>query len=400
MGELFHFRMANASGVFKAALLVTITFCLHLGAAGFTTNNPQRKSYLEPIRNGLEKYNLLALPERPRTPGEKSVVLTLWDSSLSDQVILNELLRVEEMGFESVVIPVFPVQTSKTSDDPGVKWHLPIDFAKRQARLALNMTRLQVSFIPILSTINWEWRGYILPKNVKVWFLNYANVAGKLVELANEFQSPEIILATELEKIYSFNDEWIQLVKETRKSFSGRIIITANWSQYDYGFWRHVDAIGISLYAPLATGFFNSSATYKNNALNFRNKLINYARRVSKPIHLTEIGFGSHQLAAKEPYTYSSRPGLTLTPDPNLQAECFKIILSVWENVRDVIHQGVWSTGLTSIKDYSTNHDFRGKPAEKVLREWLAKDDDHFTPWQVLSDRLDGAEYRIPQNSF
>ncbi|MBX9765961.1 MAG: hypothetical protein K2X47_01705, partial [Bdellovibrionales bacterium] len=182
----------------------------------------------------------------------RAMILVIWDQKISDRDLNGFVDRMLQSGARHIVIPVWGCQSNSVANDVGSCRVFDPNFHMRQA-WALQAKGLQTSFLPIVSTPQWEWRGMFRPSNLDHWFWNYKQWILKLAAQAKGLGQKQLVVATEFSKdLYQHTDRWKDVAREVRKAYQGKIIITTNWDQIDFGFWSELDAIGFSAYFPIS----------------------------------------------------------------------------------------------------------------------------------------------------
>ncbi len=76
------------------------------------------------------------------------------------------------------------------------------------------------------------------------------------LEITDNIDLKSAQLVKELNKSRKkLNQNWLSIIKETRKHYKGKLLYAANFDQFkEVGFWNELDFIGINAYFPLRTG--------------------------------------------------------------------------------------------------------------------------------------------------
>jgi hypothetical protein len=287
----------------------------------------------------------------------RSTEATYADSDLSTM-----LDRVKQTGATHITIPYFGCQTSITSNDVGACSVGSQEQTVRVAKLALSKN-FGVTFLPIVVTPQWDWRGTFVPTDINAWFASYNTWLTSLAQIANGLGLKEFIVGSELSQIYEYQSQWSTFLKNFRGVFKGNLIVAVNWSKIDYSFWAQADAIGISTYFPVS----NSNHPTQNNIdagmLANKNAILAVSKKWNLPVDFVEFGFPSTEVAAKSPWQALASDGV----DPTLQEECFDSFRRTWGNEKALVRASVWATGDLNDPNYSFSFETLGKPAEVPL---------------------------------
>jgi hypothetical protein len=289
-------------------------------------------------------------------------VLSLWDRAIPRRVLAALFARLTATGARHLTIPVFGCQTDRGSADVG-----SCELVSR-AR-ALDLARagrdhgFTVSFLPIVAGKRWEWRGEFEPEDRAGWFDRYTRWIVALARDARRLGASELVVGTELTRLYRHAREWSRVLAEVRGEFSGPLVVAVNWSDLEVGFWGDADAIGVSAYYPLASRAAAAQDELDARWRVLREKILGVARAHGRPVHVSEIGYPSMSHAAERPWDGSTRS----PPDPALQARCFEAFRRAWEGERALVRVNVWATGDPRAPD-PLGFETAGKPAESVIR--------------------------------
>jgi beta-glucosidase len=300
-------------------------------------------------------------------PYRDGYVLALWDTDLPREALESLFARVAATGARHVTIPVFGCQTDIRSGDVG-----SCEVASR--RRALDLARagrdhgFSVGFLPIVAGKRWEWRGHFEPADRAAWFLSYTRWIVDLAREARAIGASELVVGTELTRLYRRDEEWARVLAAVRGEFGGPLIVTVNWSDLDLGFWEDADAIGVSAYHPLSARDEPTQEALDAGWREVRDAILRVAEKHRRPVHISEIGYPTMAHAAARPWD-----GDTASPaDPALQARCFEAFRRAWEGRRELVRFDVWAAGDPRSADLLGFETF-GKPAEEVIRRMFAE---------------------------
>ncbi|HUP57227.1 MAG TPA: hypothetical protein VM598_07220, partial [Bdellovibrionota bacterium] len=220
--------------------------------------------------------------------------------------------------------------------------------------------------LPIVLTPGSVWRGYFDPTDVDGWFASYTKWLEGVAQDAIELGSTELVVGSEFKPIYRHTEHWRRLLRHMRGVFPGPLIVTANWDEFDYGFWDEADAIGVSAYFPLSIVPNPTQEMLDRGWQGHRERLKKVADKWKRPLHMTEVGYSSSSTTAATPWTI----GEGAVPDAPLQARCFMAFAKAWVDQPWMVRATVWSTGDPA-GDHSMSGDPLGKPAEAILRAFF-----------------------------
>lgn len=236
-----------------------------------------------------------------------------------------------------------------------------------------------VAFFPMLLPTRGDWRGFIEPDDFAAWGMSYRERVLEIVGLAQEAGAREVIVGTELNRLFVATDParqpernayWRALAAEARKLTALPTMIVANWDQYDLlPFWDASDFIALSAYYPLAES--ESSDTSVGSLVShwkvWKKKLLTVAKREKKKLYFSEVGYASRTTAALRPWEYADPVVL----DFGLQARLWEAFGKVWSGEAGLARFMVWGFEWPEDLERSTSFSPRGKPAEKWVLEAL-----------------------------
>lgn len=255
----------------------------------------------------------------------------------------------------------------------------PVDTIKDQRLLeAMNAAHergLKVFLFPIIDVAErkaGEWRGTLKPDSWDKWWesyeafiLYYADLAEKggaaLFSVGSELVSTE-----EMCDISKGGNRWPNLIRKVRKVFNGKLIYSANWDHYKpVCFWDKLDYIGMTAYYELTKTkepkYEDLVASWKR----FHGEIMEWKAKFEQPLIITEIGYPAQDGTNMHPWDYTTSDPVDLEE----QLMCYKAFREVWQNEKRLGGVYFWNwyePGGPQDKSYTP----RGKPAEKVLREW------------------------------
>ena len=177
----------------------------------------------------------------------------------------------------------------------------------------------------------------------------------------------EFVVGTEFKKLFKDGARWRKLIQEIRRdSFSGPLIVTANWDEMDLDFWDEADAIGFSAYFPLSAAKNPSPEALSLAWAKHRERLVALSKKWKRPLHITEVGYRSVTYAAERPWELP-KAGVEDVSDVPLQTACFEAFSQAWGTERNLVRANFWSTGELDLAGFSISYEFLNKPAESVL---------------------------------
>lgn len=312
------------------------------------------------------------------TPGEfqKGVVYTSWSktelgSAASDQT----LEHLKELGVRHLGIMTVWMQDDVDSKEiyPDVK-DTPEDKALVHAINKAHALGMKVALKPHVDIKTGQWRGDIIPS--LDWFFSYKKYILYYARLAAQYNVELFSIGTELTNTTTQNwqKEWEEIIKEIKKVFSGQLIYSANWNEYQgVGFWDKLDYVGIDAYFSLTA---NKDAVkeelisgWKSNADSIDRWL--KENKINKPVVFTEIGYCSANGTSIQPWSVLS--GLSEDfADQQEQADALDAMVTVCSTY-PWFKGFYWWNYFPQERWSPLGYTIRGKKAEEVFSQWLKK---------------------------
>jgi hypothetical protein len=246
---------------------------------------------------------------------------------------------------------------------------------------------LRVILMPIVlldNPIGDEWRGKISPLEDNggwyEWWESYRAMLGYFAWIAQLNNVDVLVIGSELVSTQSNVEEWTKTINKVRETFKGRLTYSANWDNYwTVPFWDQLDMVGMNSYWKMSDNKGDKATLddMKHEWKEIQGDLLPWLKKTGKPLLFLEIGWFSQTNAAVTPWDYTQL--LEVEPlDMEIQKRLYEAFFQSWygQPMLGGFSIWEWTPGDGGPKD--SGYTPEGKPAEKVLREWLNKG-----PWQV-----------------
>jgi hypothetical protein len=245
--------------------------------------------------------------------------------------------------------------------------------------------KLRVMFMPIVLLENPDgndWRGTIRPPSWSSWFGSYREMIHLFATIAEKNHVDIFVVGSELVSSELKDVEWANTIKQVRADFHGLLTYSSNWDHYTVvSFWDKLDFIGMNSYWKLGenphehAGKTASVEEIQSRWRAIQKDLISFSNKKKMPIVFTEVGWCSLANAAHEPWDYTKvEEGLDL----DLQRKLYEGFFRSWYGNENLGGFMIWEWLPYRVAPDDKSYSPHNKPAEKVLKEWLAKG-----PWQV-----------------
>lgn len=216
------------------------------------------------------------------------------------------------------------------------------------------------------------WRGEIMPIYFWDWTdiqENYRAYILSMARFAEETQVDMFCIGTELKSFVEKRPGfWSSLIKEIRTIYSGDLIYSANWDNYQHiPFWDQLDYIGVNGYFPISDQALPDVAQTSMNWNPIVEQLNSLSKRVGKRVIITEFGYRNVSYAGLEPWTHDVQG--KFRPENEVQ---YNLMQSFFERVwpESWLAGGfLWNWNYNVLSEGNTDFSVQGKEAEELVRE-------------------------------
>ena len=250
--------------------------------------------------------------------------------------------------------------------------------------------KLRVILMPIVlldKPIENEWRGTIKPANWDDWFDSYREMLIHFAWIAEQNKVDVLSIGSELVSAEKERDQWKRTINAVRGVFNGQLTYSANWDHYkSIPFWNELDLIGMNSYwsldedPPGSRNHMKEKVTVEKVVENWQyiqEDLLAFQKQMNKPILFLEVGWCSMSNAAHEPWDYTRTDDYAV--DKELQRKMYEGFFKAWYDKPGLGGFMCWEWTPGDVGDDDKGYTPEDKPAQDVLKEWLAK------PWKNYS---------------
>lgn len=217
-----------------------------------------------------------------------------------------------------------------------------------------------------------EWRGVIEPPDWDDWWMDYRDFIKYFADIAREGQADAFMVGSELVSTEKYTAEWVKTIDTCRAHFrSGKLGYSANWDHYQpIKFWDKLDFVSMTSYYTLADKKNPSVEEIVKKWEPIRRDILSWAKKINKPVVLTEVGWCSQEGAAMAPWNYYQNQHASAAGHEE-QRRLYEAFIKAWNGADGLggVFWWEWAGGAGGPDDY--NYTPKGKPAEKLLREWF-----------------------------
>ncbi len=216
-----------------------------------------------------------------------------------------------------------------------------------------------------------EWRGTINPDSWSAWWESYRSFLYHYCWIAQAHKVDVLVVGSELVSTETRVEEWRKTIAMVRQYYKGMLTYSANWDHYkDIPFWNELDLIGMNSYYKLGNDANVSVADIQRNWAPIQQKLLKFVHETRKPLLFLEVGWCNLRNAASEPWDYTID---TEPIDLDLQRRLYEGFFRSWYGIKELGGFMIWEWTPGDGGPNNRGYTPEGKPAEKVLKEWLAK---------------------------
>ena len=297
--------------------------------------------------------------------------------------------KIAEMGLDTILFVV----DSKQENGASTRIFLDMRGEPSPEKLGelidyAHSKKLRVILMPIVlleaPSGQRDWRGSIHPEPWEDWWDSYREMEHHYAVVAERHHVELYVVGSELVTAEPSVEQWTRTIRQVRQDYHGLITYSANWDHYTtVPFWNQLDLMGMNSYYDLGYDIKGSHAQ-KNKAtveqLNhrwaeLRKAILDFGKKIKKPVIMLEVGWCSMGNAVTEPWDY------TQTDEPldlDIQRRLYESYFETWYGQKGFAGFMLWSWTPNASGPQDRGYTPEGKPAEQVLRKWLAKG-----PWQV-----------------
>jgi hypothetical protein len=219
-----------------------------------------------------------------------------------------------------------------------------------------------------------DWRGVIRPEYWPTWFDNYRSMLTHFAWIAEQNKVDVLSVGSELVSSEKERSEWIKTISAIRDVFHGQLTYSANWDHYkSIPFWDELDLIGMNSYYELGRDRDVKVEEIVKRWKDIQKDLLAFQKKIDKPLIFLEIGWCSLDNAADMPWDYTRTEK---EQDLELQKKLYEGFFRSWYRNSALGGFVVWEWTPGDPQKDDKGYTPEGKPAQEVLRSWVAK------PWK------------------
>jgi len=283
--------------------------------------------------------------------------------------------EIRARGATDVLVVVNAYQSDRFASDIGPRpGHSPSEATVARTLSQVKRAGMRAALMPVVRLKTRgpnDWRGVIAPADgLDAWFESYRRFVLPLARIAEDAAVHRFVVGSELSSLERYEGRWRALISELREQFSRTLTYSANWDRSRaVGFWDALDEAGLTAYFPLVMDGESPSADALAHAWQTpRAEIEALARRIGKPVLITEIGYASQRGAADHPWDDTS----VAEVDLRLQQQLYRGFCDAFAEAPSVSGFYVWNWfGFGGPRDVGFTP--RGKPAAHELAKCFAR---------------------------
>ena len=304
----------------------------------------------------------------------------------TDYEIDQALSDIEVLKVNTVNVPIvieIPTLTSNEMKINEYSKEKAIELIKKLKDLNINVILEAYPWINNGSDYETEFN----PDDKEKFFEDWKAILDKLIyEVANKYDVDIIITASNLTKLESYEDEWIEIIEYVKEKFNGLVTYktswwyTAEWDEESINRYNEklnnkifsvVDFISIAAYFELSdkkentveelVEYLNSTKVYNRNQ-NVVEEIENFYNKYNKEIYFGELGFPRRDYAAMHPWDSN----VSDIENNEEQARCFEAYKNVFRDKEYIKGFSLFAVGE---KGQDKNF-YPSKESIKVISEW------------------------------
>ncbi len=286
--------------------------------------------------------------------------------------------EIAALGADTVQFVVDPRQENAKSERIYLDVRLTPTFEQLSRLIKHAKSKgLRVTLMPIVlldNPIGDEWRGKIHPDDWNEWFDSYRNVMQTYAWVAESNHVDLLVVGSELVSTETKLEQWTRTIQLIRGIYHGKLTYSSNWDHYrSIGFWDQLDLIGMNSYWSFGEKSSNPNPSVDHIVDRWheiQSDLFKFQDTIKKPLMFLEIGWFSQANVAYEPWDYTQEEPPV---DVELQKKLYEAFFKVWWGEPRLGGFSVWEWPPDAGGKEDRGYTPRDKPAEKVLKDYLAK---------------------------
>lgn len=222
-----------------------------------------------------------------------------------------------------------------------------------------------------------EWRGRIAPEGNRgweKWWESYQAMMGHFAWIAQSNGVDVLVIGSELVSTNDMIDDWTDTINKVRATFKGSITYSSNWDNYTaVKIWDQLDLISMNCYWTFGKKGTNEQPSIDQIKVEWakvKAEVLDFQRQHGKPVFFSEVGWCSLANMAFEPWDYTKTE---YALDLDLQRRLYEGFFQSWHGQKELGGFSIWEWDPDGGGPKDRGYTPKGKPAEQVLRAWLAK---------------------------
>jgi len=264
------------------------------------------------------------------------------------------------------------VKTGQLEQNPDWQWkgetiegvEAAISLAQKNGLKVMLKPHVWLSDHSFTGTMHLEkdaWKRW--QKDFSTYILNFAKLAQK---------NKVALFCIGTEQFASIKNDpgfWLQLIKQIREVYTGKLTYAANWDTYkNCTFWQQLDYIGIDAYMPISEKAIPTKKQLIHNWGFWKRAILATQKKYKRPIIFTEFGYRTTKFATVEPWK-----GVTeKTYCEPCQAVAFEAVFDVFWSENWFAGGFIWKwfePKKSVLRENKKSYFIKNKLAEKTVAE-------------------------------
>lgn len=240
-----------------------------------------------------------------------------------------------------------------------------VDALREAKRLGFSTTAFPI--VRLQRSTRSEWRGRIAPCDEEAWWDSYLRFILHAAELAKRGHADRFTVGSELLSREKMRSRWRRVIEQVRLQAPRlELMYSANWDHFDpVTFWDLVDVAGLTAYWELTKSTDADVADLLKAWNHVKPKVIEFSKKIGRPVVFTEVGYPSLDGAAAWPWDETRKANIDLEE----QRRAYEAFVRAWSGERAIAGVYWWNWfGFGGPDD--GNYTPRKKPAGEVIRRW------------------------------
>lgn len=313
--------------------------------------------------------SLLSCGQAPPQAPIQGVCLTGPSGQIGDSAFVD----IQGIGADWVCLMPYaygPRKSGEISFNEDWQWWGESEEGTREMIGMAKGKGMQVMLKPHLWLDHGSFTGNFDPGSEVKWQAfekSYANYILLYARLAQELEVEVFCIGTELRKFVESRPAfWIELLKQVKVLYKGKITYAANWDEVQhFPYWKQMDYVGVDGYFPLTDGPSNDLNEMRSSWQKHFAFLDSLSEKLETPFLFTELGYRSCVDCATKPWEF----GMNKKADSECQVLAYQAFFESRKKSKYYAGAFIWKWHANLPPDAMHGAEFtpQHKPAYKLI---------------------------------